>query len=196
MSLSSIYSFNASPNLLVGTSEKESSLAAIAHLLAKYLDILPLFFYPALPIKVELNINPYLGVLPLVLRALNKAFSAPNIYIVEAGYLARLVSPPEWDISLDPTISPIREVKLGATAFILCLKYSDKLSLNVIRVSTLAEKSLIYASSASFIGYPIESLAASIIYYALSSSWSISTRSSFISSLTFSLFSIKCTNLV
>lgn len=51
----------------------------MAHLLAKYLEILPLFLTPALPMKVELKIKPYLGVFPLVLRALNKAFSAPKI---------------------------------------------------------------------------------------------------------------------
>ena len=57
----------------------ESILDAIAHLLAKYLEILPLFFYPALPMKVELKIKPYFGVFPLVFNALNKAFSAPKI---------------------------------------------------------------------------------------------------------------------
>jgi hypothetical protein len=35
--------------------------------------------------------SPYLGVLDRVLRALNKAFSAPRIWTVEAGYLARVV---------------------------------------------------------------------------------------------------------
>jgi len=45
--------------------------------------------------KVELNMSPYLGVLPFVFKALNKAFSAPNIYIVDAGYLAKLIKLPE-----------------------------------------------------------------------------------------------------
>lgn len=35
-----------------------------------------------------------LGVLPLVLRARKRAFSAPRIWTVEAGYLARLVKEP------------------------------------------------------------------------------------------------------
>lgn len=38
--------------------------------------------------------RPYLGVLPLVFRALNSAFSAPRIWTVEAGYLAKLVKEP------------------------------------------------------------------------------------------------------
>jgi hypothetical protein len=56
-----------------------SSLEAIAHLLARYLDILPLFLREALPINVELKMIPYLGVLPFVFKALNNAFSAPRI---------------------------------------------------------------------------------------------------------------------
>jgi len=42
----------------------------------------------------EWNNVPYLGVADLVLRALNKAFSAPKIYIVEAGYLDKLFKLP------------------------------------------------------------------------------------------------------
>ena len=40
------------------------------HLLARYLETLPLFLLAARPMKVEWKINPYLGVFPLVLRAL------------------------------------------------------------------------------------------------------------------------------
>ncbi|KAA6418695.1 MAG: hypothetical protein FRX49_11348 [Trebouxia sp. A1-2] len=58
------------------------------HLLAKYLEMRPLFLCLALPMKEEWKINPYLGVLPLVFRALNRAFSAPRICTVDAGYLA------------------------------------------------------------------------------------------------------------
>lgn len=50
--------------------EKQSILDAMEHLLARYLEILPLFFEPALPIKLEWNINPYFGVLPRVFNAL------------------------------------------------------------------------------------------------------------------------------
>lgn len=38
--------------------------------------------------------RPYLGVLPLVFRALKSAFSAPNIWTVDAGYLAKFVKEP------------------------------------------------------------------------------------------------------
>lgn len=38
--------------------------------------------------------SPYLGVLPLVFRALKSAFSAPRIWTVDAGYLAKLVKEP------------------------------------------------------------------------------------------------------
>ncbi len=34
------------------------------HLLARYLEILPLFFAPALPMNEEWKIRPYLGVFP------------------------------------------------------------------------------------------------------------------------------------
>jgi hypothetical protein len=45
--------------------------------------------------KDEWKIKPYLGVLPLVLSARKSAFSAPRIWTVEAGYLARFVSDPD-----------------------------------------------------------------------------------------------------
>ena len=122
LSLSSIWSFRLSPNLFVGASLKQSTLEAMAHLLARYLEILPLFFYYALPINVELKIKPYLGVFPLVFNALKSAFSAPRIWIVEAGYLERFVRPPACEISLEPTMSPIRAARFGATAFIRCLR--------------------------------------------------------------------------
>ena len=67
---------------------------------------------------------PYLGVLCLVLIALNKAFSAPKIWIVEAGHLAKLTKLPAWQINLAPTNYPTTVVKLGANACILFLRYS------------------------------------------------------------------------
>ena len=48
---------------------------------------------------------PYLGVADLVFKALNNAFSAPRIYIVDAGYLAKLVKLPAYDINLAPTFN-------------------------------------------------------------------------------------------
>lgn len=69
-------------------------LEAMLHLLAKYLEIRPLFFCFALPMKEEWKMRPYLGVLPLVFRALKSAFSAPRICTVDAGYFAKLVKEP------------------------------------------------------------------------------------------------------
>ena len=40
--------------------------------------------------------RPYLGVFPLVFRALNRAFSAPRICTVEAGHFASEVSEPAF----------------------------------------------------------------------------------------------------
>jgi len=92
--------------------------------------------------KVELKIKPYLGVFPLVFKALKRAFSAPKIWIVDAGYLERLVKPPACEISLDPTISPMRAERFGATAFILFLRYSVRASLNSISSLHLSENFL------------------------------------------------------
>jgi hypothetical protein len=56
---------------------------------------------------------------PLVFRARKRAFSAPRIWTVDAGYLARLVSDPAWEMSLAPTVSPMRAARFGATHDIL-----------------------------------------------------------------------------
>ena len=53
--------------------------------------------------KPEWKRVPYLGVADLVFKALKRAFSAPKIWMVLAGYLARLVRLPAWEISLAPT---------------------------------------------------------------------------------------------
>lgn len=45
---------------------------AMVHLLARYLEIRPLFLAAARPMKVEWKMSPYLGVFPRVLRALRK----------------------------------------------------------------------------------------------------------------------------
>jgi len=49
----------------------------------------------ARPIKVVLYKRPYFGVFVFCLRALKRAFSAPRIWIVEAGDLERVASEPE-----------------------------------------------------------------------------------------------------
>lgn len=54
---------------------------------------------------------------------LNRAFSAPRICTVEAGYLARLVREPAWLMRRAPTVSPISADKLGATTCIFSSRY-------------------------------------------------------------------------
>ena len=71
-----------------------TDLEAMLHLLARYLEMRPLFRSLARPMKEEWKINPYLGVFPLVFKALKRAFSAPKICTVLAGYLAKFVNEP------------------------------------------------------------------------------------------------------
>lgn len=63
--------------------------------------------------------RPYFGVFFFVLIALKSAFSAPRIYTVEAGYLAKLIREPAWEINLAPTNSPIIAQRFGAIVYIL-----------------------------------------------------------------------------
>merc|ERR1712079_342854 len=111
--LSSTCSFNLLPKMLLDCSEKQSILDAMVHLFAKNREIRPLFFAAALPIKEEWKIRPYLGVLPFFFKARKRAFSAPKICTVDAGYLAKLVNDPAWDINLAPTTSPIKAAKFA-----------------------------------------------------------------------------------
>ena len=75
----------------------------MAHLFAKNLEILPLFFPIALPIKDVLYRRPYFGVLVFFFKALKRAFSAPKIWIVDAGYFDKVASDPEWEINFAAT---------------------------------------------------------------------------------------------
>mmetsp|Transcript_23949 Transcript_23949/g.40163 ORF Transcript_23949/g.40163 Transcript_23949/m.40163 type:complete len:120 (+) Transcript_23949:2856-3215(+) len=75
---------NFSPNLFVSPSSKQSMRDAIEHLFARYRDIRPLFFAPALPMKVEWKIRPYLGVLPRVLMALQAAKASKKNFTSES----------------------------------------------------------------------------------------------------------------
>ena len=70
--------------------------------------------------------RPYLGVLPFVLSARNSAFSAPRICTVDAGYLARFVREPAWEMRRAPTISPMSADRLGATECMRLFKYSRR----------------------------------------------------------------------
>lgn len=142
----------------------------MAHLLARYLDILPLFFPMALPMKEVLNNSPYLGVFVFCLSALNNAFSAPRIWIVEAGYLASVLSDPEWAISLAATFYPIKVVKLGDTISILFFKYSCIYLRNSIILNVLSHSSLSDWMSRSLIYCPIEFKQLSTTFSAISPS--------------------------
>jgi hypothetical protein len=104
---------------------KASYLIQRAVLAAKVLDTLPFNLAGAAPTRLAWKIRPYLGVLCLVLMALKRAFSAPKIYTVEAGYLAKFTSEPAWAINLAPTNSPTIVVRFGAIAYILFFKYSE-----------------------------------------------------------------------
>ena len=55
---------------IISIPAKQSILEAMEHLFAKYLDIRPLFFTPARPIKDEWKISPYFGVFPFFFSAL------------------------------------------------------------------------------------------------------------------------------
>ena len=69
----SVRAINSSvPAHRVSSPLKQSILEAMEHLLAKYREILPLFFVPALPMKDEWKIKPYLGVFPFVFSALRE----------------------------------------------------------------------------------------------------------------------------
>lgn len=74
------------------------------HFAAKALETLPLIFVGADPTSWAWKMIPYLGVLCLVLMALNKAFYAPRIWTVEAGHFARLTKLPAWQMSRAPTV--------------------------------------------------------------------------------------------
>lgn len=214
--LSSTWFFKNSPNVATGISEKQSILDAKEHLLARYRLILPLFFAEALPINVEWNSNPYLGVLPninikiaqnrseanhssspLVFRALNSAFSAPKICTVEAGYFAKLVRLPAWEISLAPTwdykesftsetsriffaltstCSPISEERLGAHECIFSFRYDCNSFLYSAKAATREANRSIFIKSIGLISIPIELRDASRHSWALASSSRISEK--------------------
>jgi len=183
-----------SPNAEVDYPPKLSNLQANAHLLANILLILPLSSFLAFPIYVELYNIPYLGVFPLVLIALNNAFSAPRIWIVDAGYLLKFVNEPAWDINLAPTNSPTIDVKFGAIVYILLVKYSNNLCLNEINLFIFNVKFLILNTSKSFNSIPIDIFADSIISLHFSSSptnlFKLSTNSSWSWSFNSNSFSL------
>lgn len=155
------------------------------HLLARYLEILPLSFPLALPMNEEWNNKPYLGVFARFLRAWNSAFSAPRIWTVEAGYLTRLERPPACEMSLAPSYSPMRLVRLGATLSILERRYYWIVARNSTSFKIRAQSSLRQVLSVSDSSCPMEVLAASRTYCAMSASVTISSTASNLSWVAF-----------
>ena len=71
---------------------------------------------------------PYFGVLLRVFSARNSAFSAPRIWMVDAGHFASDTSDPECAISRAPTTSPISADRFGATECMRSCRYAKRSS--------------------------------------------------------------------
>mmetsp|Transcript_115022 Transcript_115022/g.228994 ORF Transcript_115022/g.228994 Transcript_115022/m.228994 type:complete len:315 (-) Transcript_115022:193-1137(-) len=121
--------------------------------------------------------SPYFGVLFFVFRARKSAFSAPKICTVLDGCLARFINEPACAMSRAPTSSPTMYVRLGATAVMRSLRYSD----NDVRYSmssmTRSLKEWMFAKSSSVISVPIEVSAAVLTSAAISSGTPIVDKS-------------------
>lgn len=155
----------------------------------------PLFLAPARPTKVEWNNSPYLGVFPFVFKARNRAFSAPKIWMVEAGNFARFVNEPACEINRAPTCSPKSVAKFGATSPILDLKYSASSFLYSESATTLLANISMFNRSITLISMPILDLAASRIAWAFAESIVISSRPSKDASLKSLRFLMNFVNL-
>mmetsp|Transcript_3623 Transcript_3623/g.10079 ORF Transcript_3623/g.10079 Transcript_3623/m.10079 type:complete len:203 (-) Transcript_3623:523-1131(-) len=120
----------------------------------------PLFLSFARPMKLELNSRPYLGVLPLVFSARKRAFSAPRICTVDAGYFAKLVSEPACEINRAATASPMSARKFGATTSILRVRYFCSCARYALNCATLLAKRSILIMSTTLTSVPMLVLAA------------------------------------
>mmetsp|Transcript_12147 Transcript_12147/g.28515 ORF Transcript_12147/g.28515 Transcript_12147/m.28515 type:complete len:231 (-) Transcript_12147:84-776(-) len=169
--------------------------AAMEHLLARYRDIRPLFLADARPMNDEWKMRPYLGVLPLVLSARKSAFSAPKICTVEAGYFARFVREPAWEMSRAPTVSPTSEVRLGATAFMRSVRYAESSLRYAESCTTRSANAQTLATSTSEISIPMEWRAASTMARDTSGSSVTCSSPGTLSSLRSSLRLINITSL-
>ena len=59
---------------------------------------------------------------------LNNAFSAPKIWTVDAGYLAKLVRLPAWEMSLAPTFIKLNiQRRLYLSNFLCYTKYKNSI---------------------------------------------------------------------
>ena len=138
--------------------------------------------------------RPYLGVLPFFFKALKRAFSAPKIWTVDAGYLARLVNDPAWEISLAPTVSPINAAKFGATLPILSCKYlANSFRYSAKATTRLANMSM-FIKSTWEISMPMDVLEASTTALALAESITTSSSAAMASSLSSLRFLITLTH--
>mmetsp|Transcript_25193 Transcript_25193/g.57157 ORF Transcript_25193/g.57157 Transcript_25193/m.57157 type:complete len:285 (+) Transcript_25193:516-1370(+) len=153
------------------------------HLFARYREMRPLFFCCARPMKVEWNIRPYFGVLPLVLSARKSAFSAPRIWTVEAGYLARLVRLPACEMSLAPMVSPTRELRFGATKSIFAFRYACNVFRMFASLTTSWAKWSMLCMSISTMSWPMDIFIAFAISSATSSEPQTSISSVILSDL-------------
>mmetsp|Transcript_37449 Transcript_37449/g.55139 ORF Transcript_37449/g.55139 Transcript_37449/m.55139 type:complete len:238 (-) Transcript_37449:449-1162(-) len=161
-------------------SENASIRADMAHLLARYLEIRPLFLAVARPMKEEWKMRPYLGVLPLVFKARKRAFSAPRICTVEAGHLARLVREPACEMRRAATTSPMSAARFGATVAILACKYAKSCWRYSCRATTLPAKRSMWCKSVLEMSIPMDILEAARMRLERSSS-----RTSLVSSSSF-----------
>jgi hypothetical protein len=93
--------------------------AAMAILFARVLAIFPLCHFGAMCTASCWKSMPCFGGLEPVLMALNSAFSAPSTWMVLAGSLAILSSPPALAMSLAPIVAPATCVMLGAILFMV-----------------------------------------------------------------------------
>jgi len=106
--------------------------------------------------------RPYLGVSCLVLRARNRAFSAPRIWTVDAGCLASDTSEPAWAMRRAPTSSPTRAVRLGAMAAMRLRKYSYSSVRYWVIEMTWSARRWMWSRSESEISVPIDTAAADL----------------------------------
>lgn len=99
--------------------------------------------------------RPYLGVSCLVFKARKRAFSAPRIWTVLAGCLARFMRLPAWAMRRAPTSSPTMTDRLGATAFMRFCRYSHSVARYSDREMTWSHSMPMLMTSVSLMSVPI-----------------------------------------
>lgn len=97
-----------------------------------------------------------------VFKARKRAFSAPRIWTVLAGCLAKLSKLPAWLINRAPTSSPTSTVRLGAMAFMRLRRYSASCVRYAEIEMTWSHSEWMWAMSESEISVPMEISAAAL----------------------------------